>query len=298
MTANHFAALLDGVPRYRHEHLGVMVQTKTDIGVWFFVDQVLAALAAAVPADLAEAGKVLEEPQPRTLVIHHKTPCKCETFTGSAADCRTGIVRCHQCGEQIDRIEIVPNPDFDPTPLPDPKNVIRALLARIAAQEAQIKELEKDREAGAKDYCALMERYDGLHNALAAMTKERDELRASIAWVDEVYPERIEAGGAGIQITWEEFNAMQAAIGVTVDKRIGGPEGKAVHNQRLRSALATERAKTAKLVEAAKALQADMLERARIGTDTIHGEEYRIVNAGRTAWADFCTAITEAQQWP
>lgn len=64
------------------------------------------------------------------------------------------------------------------------------------------------------------------------------------------------------------------------------------------TALVAERAKTAKLVEAGRALQADLLERLRvlIGTDAIHGEEYRIVNAGRTAWADFCAAITEASQ--
>lgn len=60
--------------------------------------------------------------------------------------------------------------------------------------------------------------------------------------------------------------------------------------------LALDAKKIARLVEAGKALQADMLERARIGRDAIHGEEYRIVNAGRTAWADFCAAITEAGQ--
>jgi hypothetical protein len=45
------------------------------------------------------------------------------------------------------------------------------------------------------------------------------------------------------------------------------------------------------LVKAAEALHADMLERARTGIDAIHGEEYRIVNAGRTAWHDFDAAL-------
>lgn len=47
----------------------------------------------------------------------------------------------------------------------------------------------------------------------------------------------------------------------------------------------------AALIEAARALRADMLERAQMGMDVMHGEQYRIVNAGRTAWADFDAAL-------
>lgn len=45
------------------------------------------------------------------------------------------------------------------------------------------------------------------------------------------------------------------------------------------------------LVEAARALQIDLLERAQMKIDAIHGEQYRIVNAGRAAWSDFCAAL-------
>lgn len=45
------------------------------------------------------------------------------------------------------------------------------------------------------------------------------------------------------------------------------------------------------LLEAAKALRADMLDRSITKMDTIHGEVYRIVNAGRTAWAEFDAAL-------
>jgi hypothetical protein len=47
----------------------------------------------------------------------------------------------------------------------------------------------------------------------------------------------------------------------------------------------------AALIEAAKALHRDMLERAQLKIDTISGDQYRIVNSGRTAWADFDAAI-------
>lgn len=45
------------------------------------------------------------------------------------------------------------------------------------------------------------------------------------------------------------------------------------------------------LVEAARALQSDMMERAQLGIDTIKGEQYRVVNAGNSAWAGFCAAL-------
>ena len=54
-------------------------------------------------------------------------------------------------------------------------------------------------------------------------------------------------------------------------------------------------AKLAKAVDVMTALQNDMLERSRIGKDTIYGNEYRIVNAGRTAWADFCAVLAELE---
>lgn len=71
---------------------------------------------------------------------------------------------------------------------------------------------------------------------LEALSARLAEVTASIRWVDEVYPSRIEAGGAGVEITWAEFNAMQKAIGVREDKRIGDQERAASHNHRLRVA--------------------------------------------------------------
>ena len=49
------------------------------------------------------------------------------------------------------------------------------------------------------------------------------------------------------------------------------------------------------LETAAKALQADMLERAHLRMDVINGEQYRVVNAGNTAWAEFCDALKGAK---
>lgn len=52
---NPFAALLKGVQRHDPQWYG-----PHESGRYVLLDEVLAALAAAVPADLAEAGKVLE----------------------------------------------------------------------------------------------------------------------------------------------------------------------------------------------------------------------------------------------
>ena len=47
----------------------------------------------------------------------------------------------------------------------------------------------------------------------------------------------------------------------------------------------------AALIAASKELHRDMLERSRYGMDVIHGQQYKIVNAGRTAWSDFVAAL-------
>jgi hypothetical protein len=51
------------------------------------------------------------------------------------------------------------------------------------------------------------------------------------------------------------------------------------------------RKRVAELERAGKVLRDDMLERAQFRMDTIHGEQYRIVNAGNSAWVNFCAAL-------
>ncbi len=106
--------------------------------------------------------------------------------------------------------------------------------------------------------------------AVPALSARLAEVEASIRWVDEVYPSRIEAGGAGVEITWSEFNAMQKAIGVREDKRIGDQEKAASHNHRLRVARneALARAEAAE-AENAKLRAALLVWRdARVEVDT------------------------------
>ena len=53
----------------------------------------------------------------------------------------------------------------------------------------------------------------------------------------------------------------------------------------------------AALITASKAMKTDMLERAQVKVDVIHGEEYRIVNAGNSAWAAFCRAVDDCDSY-
>lgn len=70
---------------------------------------------------------------------------------------------------------------------------------------------------------------------------KNERLQGTIKWTDEVYPARISAGGAGVEITWDEFNRMREAAGFRPVKRIGDEEGRAGHNHKLRvRALAAE----------------------------------------------------------
>lgn len=45
------------------------------------------------------------------------------------------------------------------------------------------------------------------------------------------------------------------------------------------------------LRKSGETLREDMLERARCGMDAIHGDQYRIVNAGNGAWQGFCAVL-------
>jgi hypothetical protein len=116
---------------------------------------------------------------------------------------------------------------------------------------------------------------DEAADMLEALAARLAEVEASIRWVDEVYPARIEAGGAGIEITWAEFNAMQRAAGVREDKRIGDQEGKASHNHRLRVA----RNEALARAEAAEAREAKLRQAAQALIDDVRrrypGEELR-----------------------
>ena len=48
-----------------------------------------------------------------------------------------------------------------------------------------------------------------------------------------------------------------------------------------------------KLRAAASELHRDMMDRAQVNVDVIAGKEYRIVNAGNSAWMGFCGALDD-----
>ncbi len=66
----------------------------------------------------------------------------------------------------------------------------------------------------------------------------------------------------------------------------------------LRAELAAEKAKSARLVDAAVYLRDDMLVRAECGIDRINGEQYRVVNAGNGAWVGFIEALAAYEVQP
>lgn len=137
MTANPFAALLRDVSRYNGHY-------RATHGEMVRYSDVLAALAAAVPADLAEAGKVQDEAN--ELI---------DFLSGQANLDGMGFGDPDEKGHRfwwrkyLSRFE-----EMDDT--------ITAILARIAAQEAQIKGLEHDRDEWrqrAIDRCEASEKW-------------------------------------------------------------------------------------------------------------------------------------------
>lgn len=154
MTANPFAALLAKIGRYSHDCDEPHLVPEPD-GKWLDRDEVLAALAAAVPADLAEAGKVVERLEQRDTSRHG--------YTGHPLYNRDG----RQAADTI-----------------------RSLIALATAQEARIEGLRVERDRRTEMHeCAMSERDDATlyadeqkarteaaETALTAMTKERDGL--------------------------------------------------------------------------------------------------------------------------
>jgi hypothetical protein len=50
---------------------------------------------------------------------------------------------------------------------------------------------------------------------IATLQREADEMREALTWVGEVYPAtNPESGGAIVHMTWEQFNAMRAQVGL------------------------------------------------------------------------------------
>lgn len=158
-------------------------------------------------------------------------------------------------------------------------------LAAIAKERAdRIEELE------AENARMVVEK----NRAIAASI---EEMEASIKWVDEVYPSRIEAGGAGIEITWAEFNAMQRALGVKVDARIGDQEGRAGHNHKLRvRAQAAESRAEAAEAKLAAARNDALEDAAKACDDEVDRVEDAIKWGGTTPYIKRCEAAAYAMR--
>ncbi len=257
MTANPFAALLDGVPRY--DGYG----TFDPDGDVVRLSEVLAALAAAVPADLAEAGKVLEGVTPGPWTEHdkgkHPNPYVC------------GATEIYEHGEDKPVVAYVVgmNDAANRRFIAWCREGVPALLARLAAQEAQIKGLEAERDRVGLEEKMRMVAWCSKRQAITAKAWQRAARKALSGDMSELR-NRIDLIDAGpMDIVQSDEDRAEAA----------------------ETALAAERAKTAKLVEALT-LAANRLSRRAV--DYIPGGRLFIETS---EWADEArAAITEAGQ--
>lgn len=55
----------------------------------------------------------------------------------------------------------------------------------------------------------------------APQTTSDDPLRAALKWVDEVHPTPTTDGAAMVLLTWQEWNALRSALGLSEQKPIG-----------------------------------------------------------------------------
>lgn len=134
MTANPFAALLAKIGRYSHDCDEPHLVPEPD-GKWLDRDEVLAALTAAYPTDLAEAGKVLEGVTPGPWAWNTRG------FVGPAStedDQSFGMI----CDEVAECTFSDGAKEANSRFIAWCREGVPALIARIAAQEAQINGLE------------------------------------------------------------------------------------------------------------------------------------------------------------
>jgi phage shock protein A len=101
------------------------------------------------------------------------------------------------------------------------------LVAELESLRGKLREAE---EKFAQEVIHKQDIRDRLAKADALVEK----VRSTIKWTNEVYPSRIYAQGARVELTWDEFNAMREAAGFKPAKRIGDEEGNAGINHRLR----------------------------------------------------------------
>ena len=178
MTANPFAALLAGVPRYVLT-LDTVAYAEPDNGEWVRLSDALAALAAAAPADMAEAGKVLEglrgEPTWSGLVSTAK----------DAADLITTLLaRIAAMEAQIKGLEAERDETYAYA-----KHLAEALFANGKFDAPQWEPLG--------DTLGVLTQIDNMvagiraraETALTAMTQERDELRDMLERSQHVVPD-------------------------------------------------------------------------------------------------------------
>ena len=240
---NPFAALLDGVSRY-------YANSQDDSEGYLLPEtEVLAALAAAVPADLAEAGKVLEGVTPGPWRVGPVDDCRVEDANGNEVA---------QIDGDYNQPETWPLMEANARFIAWCREGVPALLARIAAQEAQIKGLEAEKRYWKGEIDTVLagradehDRAEAAETALTAMTKERDE---------------------ALETSQSNWNAAKRYVDEIV---------------KLNDALAAERAKTAKLVE---------VERAARKLEENLGVKGVDVGSLRVDLYRALAAITEAQQ--
>ena len=233
MTANPFAPLLDGVSRY--------YANGQDNSEGYLLDEtdVLAALAAAVPDDLAEAGKVLEGVTPGNWIAN-----------GASVNTKpdeSAVAVCVSMGTRS-REEAEANACF----IAWCREGVPALLARIAAQRSAAAWYEQLNQHNSR-------RAEAAETALAAMTKELETARLATGLVRLcVNCGKTRPADYGAATPRAGCPSPDACTWDMTPQEAADHWRKIAHDRY--TAIAAERAKTAKLVEAARDAEYDLLQ--------------------------------------
>jgi len=126
------------------------------------------------------------------------------------------------------------------------------------------------------------------------MTEIDETQRAAIIDAAHAEMRKHMRGARGQMIT--EWDSVESWVVQTTEQHIAAERDRLRHELEASEALVADlREKLDEAGRASIALRDDMLERARLKMDVIHGEKYRVVNAGNSAWRSFSEMVANME---
>lgn len=96
----------------------------------------------------------------------------------------------------------------------DPKGLSGEAMPARSAQAETPENLRSEAERLTRERDAYLREYENCYRELQNVEARLQQMTKALAWTDQVYPEALPWGGAKVEMTWDEYNAMRELIGL------------------------------------------------------------------------------------